>query len=406
MSKKAKRVIGIVVAVFIVVILALVVGLDVMNTRAQRHLLEESIQKQLMSITLAARDRLDVDAIAAYNSLEDVEADLEHYIQARAELRKLAGETGADYIYVLKYIGDEVMFVMDTDEEDEAIFIPYDAAAVHMEAFAGHEIAGVMNVEDEYGSYNTAAVPVWKDGHVIAVVSTDIEDYFLKESIGQGVRSQVILVGAMVLVLAAMAVMMVFLLSRVERMQRELSALAHRDTVTGLPNRQYLMEYLEEKTKGATDKPFALFFIDLDNFKSVNDTAGHDTGDELLRRVAVFLETSLESSRVFRPAPGALNIAARIGGDEFVLAVDGIADEVGAAQTARQLLDEFSAGAFKHYEEKYGLGMSIGIALYPKNTRNFHVLIKFADMAMYHAKHGGKNDYRIYEEDMEPKMEK
>lgn len=405
-DKKIKRIIAIVIAAFIVLMLVLVVGMNIQSTAAQRRLLEDSIENQLLSITVAARDILDADTINRYQSLADVEADFEAFAATREQLRTLARETGADFIYVLKYIGDDVMFVMDTDEEDESVFIPYTPAPVHLSAFAGKDSVGVMNVEDEYGSYNTAAVPIFQNGKVIAVVSVDIEDYYLKESNSQATRSQIILLCAMVVALGAMAGMIIFLLSRVARMQQQLSTMARRDAVTGLPNRQYLMEYLQVKTQDTQSEPFALFFIDLDNFKKVNDTAGHDAGDELLRKIATFLEMGPEASQVFRPAPGALNVAARIGGDEFVQVVDGIETEEQAAQAAQKLLSDFSSGAFAHFEESYGLGLSVGISIYPRHSRNFHVLIKYADVAMYHAKHGGKNDYRVYREDMKPKMEK
>ncbi|MDL2250649.1 diguanylate cyclase [Lachnospiraceae bacterium OttesenSCG-928-J05] len=77
-----------------------------------------------------------------------------------------------------------------------------------------------------------------------------------------------------------------------------------------------------------------------------------------------------------------------------------------AKKLATDLLEGFQGSEFAHYREKYGLGMSIGVALYPEHTNNYHILIKYADIAMYHAKHGGKNAYRIYEETMAPKDEK
>ena len=403
-DKRTKGIVSIVIAVFIVIILGSVIVMNIQSTNAQRLLLEDSIKNQLTSITVAARDMLDADMIDGYNSQQDVNDDFNTFAETRQRLRDLAKETGADYIYVLKYIDDEVMFIMDTDEEDESIFISYEPAAVHLDAFAGQDSVDIMNVKDEYGSYNTAAVPIYADGKVIAVVSADIEDYYLKESNNQAMRSQIILICVMALVLAIVTIMIIFLLSRVANMQRQLSDMARRDVVTGLPNRQYLIEYLESKTKNTA--PFALFFIDLDNFKKVNDTAGHDMGDELLRKIAAFLEAGYASSMAFRPAPGKLNIAARIGGDEFVQIIDGIENEGQAEQVASKLLRDFSSGEFSHFENSYGLGLSVGIALYPQHSNDFNILIKYADIAMYHAKRAGKNDYRVYREDMAPKNEK
>lgn len=406
MSGKVKAAIAVVVVAFIALVLGLVITINMRSTDEQQTLLEESTKSQLISITLAARDRLDAGAIGGYNSIEDVIADIDNYVYMRDELRQIAADTGADYIYVIKYIDGEANFIFDTDEEDETIFVPYELSQVHLDAFAGNGSAGVMNVEDQWGSYNTAAMPVIYDGKVVAIVCTDINDYYLSQSYEQAYKSRVTLVVSLGAVLCLMASMIFILLSRVSRMQSKLSAMARRDTVTGLPNRQYLWECLEEKTKGGQEKPFALFFIDLDNFKKVNDTAGHDAGDELLRRIADFLEMSLESARVFRPAPGSLNIAARIGGDEFVLAVDGVENAEQGRAVADKLMKDFTSGEFSHYEEKYGLGMSVGIALYPEHTRNLHVLVKYADIAMYHAKNEGRSGFKTYTEEMDPKMEK
>lgn len=382
--------------VFTVVLMSLVIILDRRGIQSQQRLLAESIENQLISISVAARDIIDPDMIDSYNSTEDVAADMERFVAVRQELRDLAKSTGADFIYVLKYVDNEVHFVMDTDEEDESVFIPYKPADVHLAAFAGETASGVMNVVDEYGSYNTAAIPLYKDGKVIAVISADIEDKYYQSSIDTAKWNFIILIVALFIVLAGMIVVIFVLLHRISRMQNQLRFIAHHDTVTGLPNRQYLLDFLEVKTRDEEHAPFALVFIDLDNFKTINDTAGHDMGDEVLKKVGQFLESTGKWTHSFRPAAGHINIAARVGGDEFIQVADGIKTEEDAENLAKKLILDFSGDIFKEYRETYGLGLSIGIALYPMHTEAYHVLIKYADVAMYHAKHSGKNDYCIY----------
>lgn len=389
-----------------VCLLCIVLFLNQRSTSGQQQLLKESIENQLISISVAARDILDTDAIARYQTPEDVENDWEHFVAVRSDLRDLAGNTGADYIYVLKYIDGKAMFIMDTDEEDESIFIPYELSRVHREAFLGHTSSGVMNVTDAYGSYNTAALPILKDGKVIAIICTDIEDTYYASSERRARDSAILLIGVLGVVLTGVIILIILLLRRIGRMQNQLRFIAHHDTVTGLPNRQYLLDLLDIRTRSPVKKPFALVFIDLDNFKTINDRAGHDTGDEVLKKIGAFLESGGKTVHSFRPSAGRINIAARVGGDEFIQIVDDIETEEAAAHLAKDLFTRFSDGTFASYRDRYGLGLSIGIALYPLHTESYHVLIKYADIAMYHAKHNGKNSYRIYEADMEPKNEK
>jgi diguanylate cyclase (GGDEF)-like protein len=178
--------------------------------------------------------------------------------------------------------------------------------------------------------------------------------------------------------------------------------MANFDAITGLPNRRYLMNYLksistdENKTKAS----FALLLIDLDNFKSVNDNAGHDAGDALLRHIAAYLDSAHENSKSFRPSAGMLNVSARIGGDEFVQIFPGVETETDAAIIAQKLLRNFSSQTLDRYIQKYSVGLSIGVAICPLHSDDFNVLIKYADLAMYHAKKAGKSAYRVYEDEM------
>ncbi len=398
MTKKKRHDILIYVLIFFTVILAVTTILNIKNSVDLRKVLTESVTSQLISTSLAAREILDVEAFVRYE--DESVAHQPGYQVVQAKLRTLADNVGAEYIYALKKQGDQYVFVFDTDREDPSIFVPYELSPVHEEALAGRNAAGVMNVVDEYGSFNTGAVPIIYEGRVVGVISTDVEDAYMESSYRTAVFNAVTLVGILVLTMAVMFFAIRKLLERIGEMQERLRRQALYDTITGLPNRQYLMDHLAALTSGRNTEPFGLFFIDLDNFKKVNDNAGHDAGDDLLRSIAGYLDTALVNAKAFRPSAGKLNIAARVGGDEFIQVVNGLDSAEKAAEVAEHLLEGFKTADLSRHIAKYNVGLSIGVALYPHDTENYHVLIKYADIAMYHAKHGGKNQYRIYIDEM------
>lgn len=383
--------------VFFMLILAIVAGLNIKNSTNLQSYLTASVKSQLISTSLAAREMIDIPEFVQYE--DESVASLPSYQVTQFKLRSLADRVGARYIYALKRQGDEYVFVFDTDREDPSIFIPYNLAKVHEDAFAGRNAADVM-VTDAYGSFNTGAVPIIQYGKVVGIICTDIDDAYLESSYKTASRNSVLLIGSLLFTMAVIFWFIIRLLRRIAAMQKKLEQQALFDTVTGLPNRQFLMDHLAKLTSNATPEPFGLFFIDLDNFKTVNDSAGHDAGDELLRHIARYLETATDNARSFRPSAGRLNIAARVGGDEFIQVVTGLDSAEKASAVAGQLLSGFKTANLSRFIEKYNVGMSIGVALFPHDTDDYNVLIKYADIAMYHAKHGGKNQYCIYRDEM------
>ncbi|GHU94030.1 hypothetical protein FACS1894208_04430 [Clostridia bacterium] len=396
------------VSVFFLLLLGVVTVMTLKNTSDLSDILEESVKSQLISISVAAREIIDTDKFESYNSMADAEADAENYNRTLTQLRKLQSEVGAKYIYALKQMNGKYYFIFDTDAEDEEVFIEYELSPVHEHAFVGRDSADILNVDDIYGTYNTGAVPIWKNGKVIGVVSTDIEDEYMGSSASTASANAVSLIVTVVATMGLMFFVVFALARRVKTMQDKLYRMANYDTLTGLPNRQYLMSYLREisVSKKSMNSHFAMLFIDLDNFKQVNDGAGHDAGDELLRHIADYLQNVHKGSQAFRPSAGILNVSARVGGDEFVQIVPGVGDETEAAIVAQKILDNFRTQAMDRFIEKYQVGLSIGVALFPYHSTNYNVLIKYADIAMYHAKRGGKNSYRVYNEDMGSKDEK
>jgi len=178
-----------------------------------------------------------------------------------------------------------------------------------------------------------------------------------------------------------------------ERRQAEekISFLAKHDVLTGLVNRSVLTEHLAQMLdQTARGGRFAILFIDLDRFKTVNDTLGHDVGDDLLRQVAARLQETIRGRGTI----------SRFGGDEFVILLSGVvaADEV--ARLARQLIDVVSA-PYTIKQQEIGIGASVGIEMSNDEPISADVMLKHADVALYLAKAQGRGVYRFFEPDVD-----
>ncbi len=165
-----------------------------------------------------------------------------------------------------------------------------------------------------------------------------------------------------------------------------ITQLAHYDTLTGLPNRVLFTHTLDEALRQARDRVHALavLFLDLDGFKKVNDTLGHDAGDRLLTVVAERLRAAVRAD----------DTVARLAGDEFTVILPVITAPEQAASVARKLLQGVAAPIALD-EQVVQVSASIGISLYPAGGETAHSLLKSADAAMYRAKRQGKNAYRF-----------
>jgi diguanylate cyclase (GGDEF)-like protein/PAS domain S-box-containing protein len=186
-------------------------------------------------------------------------------------------------------------------------------------------------------------------------------------------------------------------ISEPKRHEREMSRLATEDGVTGLPNRHWLMTHLPKALAQAqaNGSMLAILFIDLDDFKNVNDTLGHSAGDQLLREVAVRLRGALRSS----------DKVVRIGGDEFTVVLESIHNEENVANIAlainQALQQPFELRTGLH---KSRIGASIGISMFPRDGQDVETLIKNADIAMYAAKNSTKGRFRFYDQHLYDKI--
>ena len=169
------------------------------------------------------------------------------------------------------------------------------------------------------------------------------------------------------------------------------NALSIRDPLTGLVNRRSLIQQLEHAVASAdrNESEFALLFLDLDKFKNINDTLGHEVGDELLRQVAARLLAAVRVS----------DVVARLGGDEFVVLLEGAGAAANAARVARKI-DQAHRHAFEISGHRINTSTSIGIGLYPQDARNAAQLMKNADTAMYHAKSNRRGSIEFFREEL------
>ena len=165
--------------------------------------------------------------------------------------------------------------------------------------------------------------------------------------------------------------------------EKQMARLAHYDQLTGLPNRAALENYLQQAIEQArrSNGHFALMFLDLDKFKPVNDTHGHPVGDELLRVVAKRLKHCMRSG----------DIVGRTGGDEFVVITGPLNGDDGARHIAEKMIATLNE-VFQIQGHTIGIGVSVGIALYPDNGMTAEDLMREADAAMYRVKAGGRNN--------------
>ena len=167
--------------------------------------------------------------------------------------------------------------------------------------------------------------------------------------------------------------------------------IAQHDALTGLPNRLSLLMRLAQLLPEARRHQWqlALMFIDLDRFKIINDTLGHQVGDELLREVACRLSTVVRET----------DFVARLGGDEFVIILPGISAPSDAAIVAGKIISALSTPIQTEGHELH-TSPSIGISIFPDDGPDGDTLLKNADTAMYHAKSAGRNNYQFFSADM------
>ncbi|GAE27440.1 diguanylate cyclase/phosphodiesterase [Halalkalibacter wakoensis JCM 9140] len=175
------------------------------------------------------------------------------------------------------------------------------------------------------------------------------------------------------------------------KLEHALQQLAYNDDLTDLPNRKALDRHIEKALARSKrhEHNFTLMFIDLDDFKKVNDTMGHEAGDVLLKEVVNRLQDCIRDE----------DLISRIGGDEFIV----VFEETNKAiieEIAERIIERVALPYFIH-EQEAKISLSIGVSMYPDDGIDKETLIDHADKAMYYAKNNGKNNYKIYTPDLQ-----
>lgn len=180
-------------------------------------------------------------------------------------------------------------------------------------------------------------------------------------------------------------------ITQIKRSEEQLNHLAHHDALTDLPNRLLLTERLNQALKHAqrNNEQLAVIFLDLDNFKHINDSLGHSIGDELLKQVASILTSTVRAE----------DTVARIGGDEFVILISSVESPSNVASIATSIASALDQPLFIQ-EREIHVTCSIGISLYPRDGDSATTLLRNADAAMYRAKEAGRNNYQFYTEEL------
>lgn len=191
-----------------------------------------------------------------------------------------------------------------------------------------------------------------------------------------------------------------------KRFEEQLRQNARTDGLTKMPNRAVVLERVRQAIDRSAAQPgyqFAVLFMDFDRFKQVNDTLGHGAGDELLRQIAQRLEQSLRPGDAYTRSSDLSQLAARIGGDEFVVVLDDIRGDLDAEVVAARLLDVL-AQPYDLGANRVNSSVSIGIVTSTHAAQDVETVLRDADIAMYEAKRGGRGRYVMFEPAMHKRV--
>lgn len=331
-----------------------------------------------------------MDAAQQFAGVVVVSVDPAYFVSGYE--RGVLGEEG-----VLGLAGSDGVFriVRTGDNESTGVIIDYEAL-VPDDALSATPAVVKVNGWDDTRRY-TVARKLYEFPLAIVVGLSQAEQFapvarLERNYLWRAVLAS-LLVTAVMLLLGRLSSQLQKVRTRVmdERVEhaRRVEYLAYHDSLTNLPNRAFFSRLLSQRMKQVKryDTRLALLFLDLDRFKTINDSLGHDAGDELLMGIALRLRESVRES----------DVVARLGGDEFVIMLPDITAGSQVASVADKVLAAVG-NPFTLAGQEFRITVSIGVALFPGDGEDEQTLMKNADMAMYHAKEEGKNNFQFYSE--------
>ena len=386
----------------------------------------DDFRTHLVTLAEAAAHSIDPELHEALRRPE--QTDSAEYVRAVAQLKRLRdGVTGLQYVYTVRRAGEDLEFVLDAAEPgdhdgdgqedrsrvgDKDTPLPAQWQALGLAGVPPGATATSEPFTDRWGTFMSGFAPIRDaDGRVVALAGVDVDAsvYLARLAAARQelVDGIVRAAGLAVLLSAGTYWACVSLLvgaRRLRRGARDAKSAARRDRLTGLANRTAFMEHLEAAMRrvAAAEAPcFAVLFLDFDYFKTVNDTLGHEAGDELLRQIAARLRGAVGPEPTWRQPAG--NVIARFGGDEFVVLLNDLAAPDAVAQRADELVRAL-APSYTIRGTDVASSASIGVYVATGEQGHPENVIRNADVAMYEAKHSGRACWVLFDEGMRARV--
>lgn len=394
--------------------------------RHSRQSLNDSYRSQLAALAQAAALQVDVERHSLLRRAE--QTDSPDYQRAVAPLRQMReGVPGIRFIYTLVLVGGDARIVLDASDpgdldqdgvEDRAsigepswLRQPAKLAALGWGGLPPRAGATAQPYRDDWGVFMTGYAPFFDaSGRPAGAVGVDVDasyymalvddarDHMLKGLLPSALLLVALVYGAFQLRWRALSTA-----RQIERAAAAAQRAARQDMLTGLANRTGFMEALQARCRsdGAGADHFGVLFFDFDHFKYVNDTLGHDAGDELLRQISHRLGVLLSAA-----ACGGTQLAhvvARFGGDEFVVLYEGLRNE-GEARAVGERLVQRLAVPYSIRDVEVTSTASIGVALGGQPGDDAEALVRNADVAMYAAKRSGRGCCVVFDAAMRERV--